>query len=90
MARRHRRRSLGDPEAHIDAAFRAADDGDCARVRKHLDQAEGEGASVARHRKQLLQSCSAGFGDLKFREGRFVNRYTVGALALGWWLRGRL
>lgn len=53
---------LGNYSANdlIDAAFRAAEDGDCARVGKNLDAAAKAGANVEAHRKQLSRQCAGG------------------------------
>lgn len=52
-----KKKGLGDTGSEIDAAFRASEDGDCARVKKHLDAAEADGENVDKLRGQLLKDC---------------------------------
>lgn len=90
------RRGLGHhggatAEEHIDAAHRAAEDGDCGRVATQLRYAEDHGSKVGERRDQLLAQCRQVRGE-SLRGGESSGGWVELGLAaaaggfLGWWL----
>ena len=61
QTKRSRRSKLGDAamsaEEHVEAAHRAAEDGDCKRALKQIEEAEKHGMNVVRLRKQIGADC---------------------------------